>query len=120
MVSQLTAHPESRLAQPPAVGIQPEPTQVSIAKFFWMKMSLLNCLEIKDEINDFVCVKTSLTVLLSLQIPMVSPPETFSTPPPMYQSSHTADPRPQTDSMDPIQASCQTSNRFLSIYFITT
>ncbi|XP_048024198.1 caprin-1b [Megalobrama amblycephala] len=59
------AHPESRLAQPPAVGIQPEPTQ----------------------------------------IPMVSPPETFSTPPPMYQSSHTADPRPQTNSMDPIQAS---------------
>ncbi|KAG1944691.1 caprin-1b [Pimephales promelas] len=39
------------------------------------------------------------------QISMVSPPETFSTPPPMYQSSHTADPRPQADSMDPSQAS---------------
>lgn len=60
------AHPESRLAQPPAVGVQPEPTQIS----------------------------------------MVSPsPETFSTPPPIYQSSHAADPRPQTDSIDPIQAS---------------
>ncbi|XP_050990998.1 caprin-1b isoform X2 [Labeo rohita] len=60
------AHPESRLAQPPTVGVQPEPTQ----------------------------------------IPMVSPsPETFSTPPPIYQSSHAADPRPQTDSIDPIQAS---------------
>ncbi|XP_021323301.1 caprin-1b isoform X1 [Danio rerio] len=60
------AHPETHLAQPPAVGVQPEPTQ----------------------------------------IPMVSPsPETFSTPPPMYQSPHTADPRPQTGSIDPIQAS---------------
>ncbi|XP_026143477.1 caprin-1-like isoform X3 [Carassius auratus] len=58
------AHPESLLAQPPAVGVQPEPTQIS----------------------------------------MVSPsPETFSTPPPIYQSSHAADPRPQTDSIDPIQ-----------------
>uniref|UniRef100_A0A8C2BW76 Cell cycle associated protein 1b n=1 Tax=Cyprinus carpio TaxID=7962 RepID=A0A8C2BW76_CYPCA len=60
------AHPESRLAQPPAAGVQPEPTQ----------------------------------------IPMVSPsPETYSTPAPIYQSPHTADPRPQTDSIDPIQAS---------------
>uniref|UniRef100_A0A8C1UM37 Cell cycle associated protein 1b n=1 Tax=Cyprinus carpio TaxID=7962 RepID=A0A8C1UM37_CYPCA len=60
------AHPESRLAQPPAAGVQPEPTQ----------------------------------------IPMVSPsPETYSTPPPIYQSPHAADPRPQTDSIDPIQAS---------------
>uniref|UniRef100_A0A9J7XGW8 Cell cycle associated protein 1b n=1 Tax=Cyprinus carpio carpio TaxID=630221 RepID=A0A9J7XGW8_CYPCA len=31
--------------------------------------------------------------------------ETFSTPPPIYQSSHAADPQPQTDSIDPIQAS---------------
>ncbi|XP_042631078.1 caprin-1-like isoform X2 [Cyprinus carpio] len=60
------AHPESRLAQPPAAGVQPEPTQ----------------------------------------IPMVSPsPETYSTPPPIYQSPHAADPRPQTDSIDPLQAS---------------
>ncbi|XP_016300280.1 caprin-1 isoform X2 [Sinocyclocheilus anshuiensis] len=60
------AHPESCLAQPHAVGVQPEPTQ----------------------------------------IPMASPsPETFSTPPPIYQSSHSADPRPQTDTTDPIQAS---------------
>uniref|UniRef100_A0A8C1UMK8 Cell cycle associated protein 1b n=1 Tax=Cyprinus carpio TaxID=7962 RepID=A0A8C1UMK8_CYPCA len=44
--------------------------------------------------------------LLCLQIPMVSPsPETYSTPPPIYQSPHAADPRPQTDSIDPIQAS---------------
>uniref|UniRef100_A0A9J7ZDS7 Cell cycle associated protein 1b n=1 Tax=Cyprinus carpio carpio TaxID=630221 RepID=A0A9J7ZDS7_CYPCA len=44
--------------------------------------------------------------LLCLQIPMASPsPETFSTPPPIYQSSHAADPQPQTDSIDPIQAS---------------
>ncbi|XP_016407011.1 caprin-1-like isoform X3 [Sinocyclocheilus rhinocerous] len=58
--------PESRLAQPSAVGVQPESTQ----------------------------------------IPLVSPsPETFSTPPPIYQSPHAADPRPQTDSIDPIQAS---------------
>ncbi|XP_052388152.1 caprin-1-like isoform X1 [Carassius gibelio] len=60
------AHPESRLALSPAVGVQPEHTQ----------------------------------------IPMVPPsPETFSTPPPIYQSPHAADPRPQTDSTDPIQAS---------------
>ncbi|XP_043120916.1 caprin-1b isoform X2 [Puntigrus tetrazona] len=60
------AHPESRLAQSPAVGVQPEPSQ----------------------------------------IPMVSPsPETFSTPPPVYQPSHAADPRPQADSIDPVQAS---------------
>uniref|UniRef100_A0A8C1YLV8 Cell cycle associated protein 1b n=1 Tax=Cyprinus carpio TaxID=7962 RepID=A0A8C1YLV8_CYPCA len=32
-------------------------------------------------------------------------PKTFSTPPPIYQSSHAADPQPQTDSIDPIQAS---------------
>uniref|UniRef100_A0A671P4M6 Caprin-1-like n=1 Tax=Sinocyclocheilus anshuiensis TaxID=1608454 RepID=A0A671P4M6_9TELE len=58
-------HPESRLAQPSAVGVQPEPTQIAL----------------------------------------VSPsPETFSTPPPIYQSPHAADPRPQTDSIDPIQA----------------
>ncbi|KAI7802741.1 caprin-1b [Triplophysa rosa] len=60
------AHPDSRLAQPPAVAIQPEPTQ----------------------------------------IPMVSPsPETFSTQPSLYQSSHTIDPQQQTDSIDPILAS---------------
>uniref|UniRef100_A0A8C2D6M0 Cell cycle associated protein 1b n=1 Tax=Cyprinus carpio TaxID=7962 RepID=A0A8C2D6M0_CYPCA len=53
------AHPESLLAQPPAVGVQPEHAQV----------------------------------------------KTFSTPPPIYQSSHAADPQPQTDSIDPIQAS---------------
>uniref|UniRef100_A0A8C1T057 Cell cycle associated protein 1b n=1 Tax=Cyprinus carpio TaxID=7962 RepID=A0A8C1T057_CYPCA len=35
--------------------------------------------------------------------------QTFSTPPPIYQSSHAADPQPQTDSIDPIQASYQAS-----------
>uniref|UniRef100_A0A672N5E9 Cell cycle associated protein 1 n=1 Tax=Sinocyclocheilus grahami TaxID=75366 RepID=A0A672N5E9_SINGR len=60
------AHPESCLAQPHAVGVQPEPTQIPMAS---------------------------------------SSPETFSTPPPIYQSSHSADPRPQTDTTDSIQAS---------------
>ncbi|XP_052008750.1 caprin-1b isoform X1 [Xyrauchen texanus] len=64
MVCQPT-HPESHFTQPPAVAIQPEPSQ----------------------------------------IPIVSPsPETF-TPPPMYQSSHTADTLPQTESIDDMQAS---------------
>ncbi|KTG37362.1 hypothetical protein cypCar_00002095 [Cyprinus carpio] len=72
------AHPESLLAQPPAVGVQPE----------------------------------------HAQIPMASPsPETFSTPPPIYQSSHAADPQPQTDSIDPIQASYQAPIRFMNSVF---
>lgn len=33
LISKLAAHPETHLAQPQAVGLQPEPTQVSIAKF---------------------------------------------------------------------------------------
>uniref|UniRef100_A0A674E4X4 Caprin-1-like n=1 Tax=Salmo trutta TaxID=8032 RepID=A0A674E4X4_SALTR len=42
----------------------------------------------------------------STQVPMVSPtPEVYSTPPPMYRSSHTAEPRSQTDSIDTIQVS---------------
>ncbi|XP_036417338.1 caprin-1b isoform X1 [Colossoma macropomum] len=61
-----SVHSESHLVQPPAVSVQPEPTQVSI----------------------------------------VSPsPEAYSSPPPMYQPSHATDPQPQTDSVDPIQAS---------------
>ncbi|KAA0714878.1 Caprin-1 Cell cycle-associated protein 1 [Triplophysa tibetana] len=40
------------------------------------------------------------------QIPVVSPsPEAFSTQPSLYQSSHTADPQQQTDSLDSIRAS---------------
>ncbi|XP_031657414.1 caprin-1 isoform X2 [Oncorhynchus kisutch] len=40
------------------------------------------------------------------QVPMVSPtPEVYSTPPPMFHSSHTAESRPQTDSIDTIQVS---------------
>uniref|UniRef100_A0AAZ3NUU5 Cell cycle associated protein 1b n=1 Tax=Oncorhynchus tshawytscha TaxID=74940 RepID=A0AAZ3NUU5_ONCTS len=40
------------------------------------------------------------------QVPMVSPtPEVYSTPPPMFHSSHTAKSRPQTDSNDTIQVS---------------
>ncbi|XP_010755558.3 caprin-1b isoform X1 [Larimichthys crocea] len=58
-------HPESRLSQPNAVPVQPEPTQV----------------------------------------PIVSP-----TPPPMYQTSHTPDPRPSTESIDPIQTSMSLSS----------
>ncbi|KAJ4938620.1 hypothetical protein JOQ06_003230 [Pogonophryne albipinna] len=39
------------------------------------------------------------------QVPIVSP-----TPPPMYQSSHTPDPRPPTDTIDPIQTSMSLSS----------
>uniref|UniRef100_A0AAR2K8S2 Caprin-1 dimerization domain-containing protein n=1 Tax=Pygocentrus nattereri TaxID=42514 RepID=A0AAR2K8S2_PYGNA len=64
-MSQMVFHPESHLAQPPAVPVQPEPTQV----------------------------------------PIVSPsPDAYSSPPPMYPP-HATDPQPQTDSVDPIQAS---------------
>ncbi|KAI3371186.1 hypothetical protein L3Q82_023818, partial [Scortum barcoo] len=38
------------------------------------------------------------------QVPIVSP-----TPPPMYQTSHTPDPRPPTESIDPIQVNHATS-----------
>uniref|UniRef100_A0A8C9RWN7 Cell cycle associated protein 1 n=1 Tax=Scleropages formosus TaxID=113540 RepID=A0A8C9RWN7_SCLFO len=45
------------------------------------------------------------------QVPMVTPtPEAFSTPPPLYQSAHPADPRPPTDAIDPIQASMSLSS----------
>lgn len=36
-----------------------------------------------------------------LQVPIISP-----TPPPMYQTSHTPDPRPSAESIDPIQVNC--------------
>uniref|UniRef100_A0A667WXJ0 Cell cycle associated protein 1b n=1 Tax=Myripristis murdjan TaxID=586833 RepID=A0A667WXJ0_9TELE len=62
---QMVCPPESRLSQPSAVPVQPEPTQV----------------------------------------PIVSP-----TPPPMYQTSHTPDPRPSTESIDPIQTSMSLSS----------
>uniref|UniRef100_A0A672ZTP5 Cell cycle associated protein 1b n=1 Tax=Sphaeramia orbicularis TaxID=375764 RepID=A0A672ZTP5_9TELE len=39
------------------------------------------------------------------QVPIVSP-----TPPPMYQTSHTPDPRPSTESIDPIQTSMSLSS----------
>ncbi|XP_038561466.1 caprin-1b isoform X2 [Micropterus salmoides] len=39
------------------------------------------------------------------QVPIVSP-----TPPPMYQTSHTPDPRPPTESIDPIQTSMSLSS----------
>ncbi|CDQ88487.1 unnamed protein product [Oncorhynchus mykiss] len=40
------------------------------------------------------------------QVPMVSPtPEVYSTPPPMFNSSHALESRPQTDSIDTIQVS---------------
>ncbi|XP_045069796.1 caprin-1-like [Coregonus clupeaformis] len=43
------------------------------------------------------------------QVPMLSPtPDVYSTPPPMYRSSHTPEPRPQTDSIDTIQVSLST------------
>uniref|UniRef100_A0A4W5M8W7 Cell cycle associated protein 1b n=1 Tax=Hucho hucho TaxID=62062 RepID=A0A4W5M8W7_9TELE len=44
-------------------------------------------------------------------VPMVSPtPESYSTPCPMYQSSHTPEPRPHADSIDTIQASMSLSS----------
>uniref|UniRef100_A0A8C2ZAY3 Cell cycle associated protein 1b n=1 Tax=Cyclopterus lumpus TaxID=8103 RepID=A0A8C2ZAY3_CYCLU len=39
------------------------------------------------------------------QVPIVSP-----TPPPMYQTSHTPDPRPSTETIDPIQTSVSLSS----------
>ncbi|XP_045070689.1 caprin-1-like isoform X3 [Coregonus clupeaformis] len=40
----------------------------------------------------------------STQVPMVSPtPDAYSSTPPLYQPSHTAEPQPQTDSTDHIQ-----------------
>ncbi|XP_038873772.1 caprin-1-like isoform X1 [Salvelinus namaycush] len=40
------------------------------------------------------------------QVPVVpATPEVYSTPPPMYHSSHTVESRPQTDSIDTIQVS---------------
>ncbi|XP_026864602.1 caprin-1b isoform X1 [Electrophorus electricus] len=40
------------------------------------------------------------------QVPIVPPaPEAYSTPPPMFQPTLPAEPRPQADSIDPIQAS---------------
>ncbi|XP_039592224.1 caprin-1-like isoform X2 [Polypterus senegalus] len=45
------------------------------------------------------------------QVPMVSPtPETFSTSAPLYQTTHTTDPRPQTEALDPIQVSLSLSS----------
>ncbi|KAL4622825.1 caprin-1 [Arapaima gigas] len=45
------------------------------------------------------------------QVPMVTPTaEAFSTPPPIYQPAHPADPRPPTDGIDPIQASMSLSS----------
>lgn len=43
------------------------------------------------------------------QVPMVSP-----TPPPMYQTSHTPDPHPSAESIDPIQNSMSLSSEQLS------
>ncbi|XP_041725019.1 caprin-1b isoform X3 [Coregonus clupeaformis] len=46
-----------------------------------------------------------------MQVPMVSPtPESYSTPCPMFQSSHTPEPRPHADSIDTIQASMSLSS----------
>uniref|UniRef100_A0A665UF04 Cell cycle associated protein 1b n=1 Tax=Echeneis naucrates TaxID=173247 RepID=A0A665UF04_ECHNA len=42
---------------------------------------------------------------LNTDVPIVSP-----TPPPMYQTSHTPDPRPSTESIDPIQTSMSLSS----------
>uniref|UniRef100_A0A8C9VYI2 Cell cycle associated protein 1 n=1 Tax=Scleropages formosus TaxID=113540 RepID=A0A8C9VYI2_SCLFO len=44
------------------------------------------------------------------QVSLSSFISTFSTPPPLYQSAHPADPRPPTDAIDPIQASMSLSS----------
>uniref|UniRef100_A0AAR2KG29 Cell cycle associated protein 1b n=1 Tax=Pygocentrus nattereri TaxID=42514 RepID=A0AAR2KG29_PYGNA len=50
-------------------------------------------------------MKSSKTMEMSQMVPIVSPsPDAYSSPPPMYPP-HATDPQPQTDSVDPIQAS---------------
>uniref|UniRef100_A0AAY5EVK9 Cell cycle associated protein 1b n=1 Tax=Electrophorus electricus TaxID=8005 RepID=A0AAY5EVK9_ELEEL len=52
------------------------------------------------------CGKVFDNALSVLQVPIVPPaPEAYSTPPPMFQPTLPAEPRPQADSIDPIQAS---------------
>ncbi|MGH0145469.1 UNVERIFIED_CONTAM: hypothetical protein FKN15_005421 [Acipenser sinensis] len=51
-------------------------------------------------------MKTAQSIDMPQMVPMVSPvPEAFTTSQPLYQTSHTTDPHPQTEAMDPIQAS---------------
>uniref|UniRef100_A0A8C9TN87 Cell cycle associated protein 1 n=1 Tax=Scleropages formosus TaxID=113540 RepID=A0A8C9TN87_SCLFO len=46
----------------------------------------------------------------SMDMPQMVCSTAFSTPPPLYQSAHPADPRPPTDAIDPIQASMSLSS----------
>uniref|UniRef100_A0A669BM58 Cell cycle associated protein 1b n=1 Tax=Oreochromis niloticus TaxID=8128 RepID=A0A669BM58_ORENI len=52
------------------------------------------------------CMENGLNFYSCLQVPIVSP-----TPPPMYQTSHTPDPRPSAESIDPIQPSMSLSEQ---------
>ncbi|XP_051544872.1 caprin-1-like isoform X2 [Myxocyprinus asiaticus] len=46
-----------------------------------------------------------------VQVPMVPPPkETYSSTPPLYQPPHASEPRPQTDTIDPLQVSMSLSS----------
>ncbi|XP_051962672.1 caprin-1-like isoform X1 [Xyrauchen texanus] len=46
-----------------------------------------------------------------MQVPMASPPkETYSSTPPLYQPPHASEPRPQTDTIDPLQVSMSLSS----------
>uniref|UniRef100_A0A674DQF6 Cell cycle associated protein 1b n=1 Tax=Salmo trutta TaxID=8032 RepID=A0A674DQF6_SALTR len=50
-------------------------------------------------------------------VPMVSPtPESYATPCPMYQSSHTPEPCPHADSIDTIQASMSVSSEQQQVF----
>ncbi|XP_029553166.1 caprin-1b isoform X2 [Salmo trutta] len=52
-----------------------------------------------------------------MQVPMVSPtPESYATPCPMYQSSHTPEPCPHADSIDTIQASMSVSSEQQQVF----
>ncbi|MGH0114494.1 UNVERIFIED_CONTAM: hypothetical protein FKN15_019634 [Acipenser sinensis] len=49
-------------------------------------------------------MKTAQSIDMPQMVPMVSPvPEVFTTSQSLYQTSHTTDPHPQTEAMDPIQ-----------------
>lgn len=51
-----------------------------------------------------------LKLCLAFQVPMVSAPkEAYSSTPPLYQPPHNSEPRPQTDTIDPLQVTAYTA-----------
>ncbi|MGH0124859.1 UNVERIFIED_CONTAM: hypothetical protein FKN15_017149 [Acipenser sinensis] len=90
---------ESQAMDPAIVSAQPMKTAQS------MDMPQMVCPPVHAESRlaqpNTVPVQPEVT-----QVPMVSPvPEAFATSQPLYQTSHTTDPHPQTEAIDPIQAS---------------